>query len=127
VAIAKVKNTKVSYIPSVNPIGSLGASGAGGVNFTPPQGINALAPPGVGNTQPSEGPSFKDYLLDSIKQVNSMQQDADRAVETLFTGGDVNPAEVLTAVQKADLAFRMMMQIRNKLVSAYEDIQNIRI
>jgi flagellar hook-basal body complex protein FliE len=39
----------------------------------------------------------------------------------------VNPAEVLTAVQKADLAFRMMMQIRNKLVSAYEDIQNIRI
>jgi flagellar hook-basal body complex protein FliE len=121
--IAKVKNTKVSYIPSVNPIGSLGASGAGGVNFTPSKGINALAPPGVGN----EGPSFKDYLLDSIKQVNSMQQDADRAVETLFTGGDVNPAEVLTAVQKADLAFRMMMQIRNKLVSAYEDIQNIRI
>ena len=78
----------------------------------------------VGST---DGPSFKDYLLDSIKQVNSMQQDADHAVESLFTGGDANPAEVLTAVQKADLAFRMLMQVRNKLVSAYEEIQNMRI
>src|SRR5262245_59376691 len=117
----------MTYIPNLSSIGSLGASGAGGANFSPSQGINALQPPGVGNLQPAEGPSFKDYLLDSIKQVNTMQQDADRAVETLFTGGDVNPSEVLTAVQKADLAFRMMMQIRNKLVSAYEDIQNIRI
>ena len=75
----------------------------------------------------ANGPSFKDVLVDSIHQVNSMQQQADKAVESMVTGGDVNPAEVLTAVQKADLAFRMMMQIRNKLVSAYEDIQNIRI
>ena len=74
-----------------------------------------LQPPGVGNLQQGEGPSFKDYLLDSIKQVNTMQQDADKAVETLFTGGDVNPAEVLTAVQKADLAFRMMMQIQEQI------------
>jgi flagellar hook-basal body complex protein FliE len=117
----------MSYIPSFNPIGSIGAQGAGGVNLSPSQGSNSLQPPGIGNLQAAEGPSFKDYLLDSIKQVNTMQQDADKAVETLFTGGDVNPAEVLTAVQKADLAFRMMMQIRNKLVSAYEDIQNIRI
>src|SRR5689334_9315313 len=120
----------MTSIPAFNPIGSIsaaGASGVGGVNFPQPAGIEGLKPGGVGGLQQTEGPSFKDYLLDSIKQVNTMQQDADRAVETLFTGGDVNPAEVLTAVQKADLAFRMMMQIRNKLVSAYEDIQNIRI
>ncbi len=71
--------------------------------------------------------SFKDFLLDSIKEVNSMQQDADRAVEDLVTGGDANPAEVLTAVQKADIAFRMMMQIRNKMVQAYQEVQNIRV
>jgi flagellar hook-basal body complex protein FliE len=72
-------------------------------------------------------PGFKDYLIDSIQQVNVMQQEANQAVETLFTGGDANPAEVLTAVQKADLAFRMMMQVRNKLVAAYEEVQNVRI
>jgi flagellar hook-basal body complex protein FliE len=71
--------------------------------------------------------SFKNVLLDSIHDVNALQQDADRAVEGLFTGEDVNPAEVLTAVQKADLAFRMMMQVRNKLVAAYDEVKNIRI
>lgn len=71
--------------------------------------------------------SFKDYLLQSIEEVNSMQQAADRAVEQLATGGDVSPAEVLTAVQKADIAFKMMMQIRNKMVQAYQEVQNIRV
>ena len=56
-----------------------------------------------------------------------MQQDANKAMEAFSTGGDVTPAEVLTAVQKADLAFRMMMQIRNKLVAAYQEVQNIRV
>ena len=78
------------------------------------------------NTEPT-GASFKDFLVDSIGQVNSMQQEADQAVESLVTGGDVNPAEVLTAVQKADLAFKMMMQIRNKLVQAYQEVKDIRI
>jgi len=71
--------------------------------------------------------SFKDFLLESIQQVNSMQQDADQAVEKLFSGGDVTPAEVLTAVQKADIAFKLMLQVRNKIVDAYNEVQAIRI
>lgn len=78
-------------------------------------------------TGAAEGPSFRDYLLRSIQEVNAMQVAADRAVEQLAAGGDVNPAEVLTAVQKADLAFRMMLQVRNKLVQAFEEVQAIRI
>jgi flagellar hook-basal body complex protein FliE len=74
-----------------------------------------------------DGPSFKELLFDSVKQVNSMQLEADRAVEQMFTGGDVNPAEVLTAVQKADLAFRLTMQMRNKLMEVYQEIRDIRI
>jgi len=82
----------------------------------------------AGISQPDTGGgSFKDFLIESIQQVNSMQHEADRAVEGLFTGADVNPAEVLTAVQKADLAFRMMMQARNKLVQVYQEIQNLQI
>ena len=71
--------------------------------------------------------SFKNFMLEAIQQVNGMQQDADRAVEQLMTGGDVNMAEVLTTVQKADMSFRMMLQIRNKLVQAYQEIKDIRI
>ena len=83
---------------------------------------------GLGKTDSAtDATEFKNFLLDSIREVNTMQQDADLAVEQLATGGDVNPAEVLTAVQKADIAFRMMMQIRNKLVQAYNEVQNIRV
>jgi flagellar hook-basal body complex protein FliE len=73
------------------------------------------------------GSSFKNVFLESIEQVNSMQKSADQAVNSLLTGGDVNPAEVLTALQKADLTFRTMMQVRNKLLSAYQEIKDIRI
>jgi flagellar hook-basal body complex protein FliE len=73
------------------------------------------------------GPSFKDFLVQSIQDVNSMQAAADKAVEKLATGGDVNPAEVLTAVQKADIAFQMMIQVRNKLVDAFTEIKNLQI
>jgi len=71
--------------------------------------------------------SFKDVMLQAIDQVNAMQQDADRTVEQLLTGGDVNPAEVLTAVQKADLSFRMMLQVRNKLLQAFQELKEIRV
>lgn len=71
--------------------------------------------------------AFKNVLLESLNQVNGMQQEADMAVQQLVTGGDVNPAEVLTTLQKADMSFRLMMQIRNKLVQAYQEVSNIRI
>jgi flagellar hook-basal body complex protein FliE len=77
--------------------------------------------------QAAEGASFKDVLVDSIQQVNTMQFEADRAVETMFSGGEINPAEVLTAVQKADLAFRLTMQMRNKLMEVFQEIKDIRI
>jgi len=84
-------------------------------------------PPAPKIGEQAGGSSFKDVLVDSIQQVNTMQLQADQAVESLFTGGEVNPAEVLTAVQKADLAFRLTMQMRNKLMEVYQEIKDIRI
>ena len=52
---------------------------------------------------------------------------ADVDWDVIVTGDDVNPAEVLTSLQKADMSFRLMMQIRNKLVSAWQEVNNIRI
>jgi flagellar hook-basal body complex protein FliE len=93
---------------------------------------STAAAPGLQSTRiessnSTGAPAFKDMLLDSIQEVNAAQLEADKAVENLFTGGDANPAEVLTAVQKADLAFKMMMQVRNKLVQAYQEIKEIRV
>jgi flagellar hook-basal body complex protein FliE len=81
----------------------------------------------AGQSEATGTATFKDFLVESIKEVNSMQQAADRAVEQLAAGENVNPAEVLTAVQKADIAFKLMMQMRNKMVQAYQEVQNIRV
>jgi flagellar hook-basal body complex protein FliE len=89
-----------------------------------PAGLGYL--PELGANAPTDS-SFKDMLVKSIHDVNEMQLDADRAVEAMSVGEDVNPAQVLTAVQKADLAFRMMMQVRNKMVEAFAEIKDLRI
>ena len=81
----------------------------------------------AGRGPAGDAASFKDFLLKSIGDVNAMQHQADQAVETLMTGGDADLAAVLTAVQKADLAFRMMMQMRNKVMSVYQEVKDIRI
>jgi flagellar hook-basal body complex protein FliE len=88
---------------------------------------NLTAPKFAAFEGQTAGPSFKDMLVDSFQQVNTMQLQADQAVETMFSGGEINPAEVLTAVQKADLAFRLTMQMRNKLMEVYQEIKDIRI
>lgn len=89
----------------------------------------AISMPNMGEMGKASGngEDFKNFLLESIGHVNNMQQDADKAVEQLVTGGEANMAEVLTMVQKADMSFRMMMQVRNKLMQAYQEIKDIRV
>ena len=81
---------------------------------------------GPGKTAP-EGQSFKDMLVRSIDEVNRLQGDANVAVERWATGQTQNVTEMLSAVQKAGLAFKMLMQIRNKLIDAYDEIRQMRI
>src|SRR5215471_1783131 len=100
--------------------------------MTPITGLPLAPPvaPSLVNQQAARGAGgqpFKNILLEALNQVNTMQSQANEAVQQLVTGGDVNPAEVLTTLQKADISFRMMLQIRNKLVQAYQEINNIRI
>jgi flagellar hook-basal body complex protein FliE len=95
-----------------------------GLSLTPPTAPVVGAQPGA---SAAGGQPFKNILLEALDQVNSMQSEANEAVEQLVTGGDVNPAEVLTTLQKADMSFKLMLQIRNKLVQAYQEINNVRI
>lgn len=74
-----------------------------------------------------EGPSFKDVLMNNIEQVNKLQQDAAGAIEDLTTGKRDDVANVFIAKQKADMAFQMLQQVRNKLVDAYEEIKQMRV
>jgi flagellar hook-basal body complex protein FliE len=76
----------------------------------------------------TSGPSsFIELLQSGVVKVNAAQNDASASVHELLTGGDVSEVEVFTSVQKADMAFRMLVQVRNKLMQAYEEINAIRI
>jgi flagellar hook-basal body complex protein FliE len=70
---------------------------------------------------------FTNMLVSGIAQVNNMQQSADSQMEQLLTGGDVNQAEVFTSMQKADMSFRLLVQIRNKLMDAYQELNSIHV
>ena len=84
-------------------------------------------PAAAGGAAAAEGKSFKDLLLDSLDQVNRLQQEAAQGVEKVVTGETDNMAEVFTAVRKADIAFSMLMEMRNKLEDAYREIQQMRV
>ncbi len=71
--------------------------------------------------------SFKDVLSEKINEVNALLVKKDRAVEALATGKTENLVEVLTAVEKADIAFMALMQIRNKLVEAYKEVERMQV
>lgn len=77
--------------------------------------------------QAAGGPSFKQMLQDQIEQVNELQRDAKEAVEDLATGRRDDVESVIIATQKADTAFRMLLQVRNKVMDAYDEIKQLRI
>lgn len=95
--------------------------------INPSQGISSfqagkpLAAPKI------EGPGFKDVLMKNIEQVNRLQQDAETAIEDLATGRRDDMDGVMLAKQKADVAFQMLLQVRNKMMDAYEEVKQIRV
>jgi flagellar hook-basal body complex protein FliE len=70
-------------------------------------------------------PQFIDTLKQTLEQAQQIQTEADQKVSSLVTGqgGDVQSAMV--AVEKANLSFDMVMEVRNKIVQAYQDVYNM--
>jgi flagellar hook-basal body complex protein FliE len=79
-----------------------------------------------GDDATTPGADFSALLKQSIDQVNETQQTAGKLSEA-FSAGDpnVDVAEVMVALQKAGVAFQAMTEVRNRLVTAYQDIMNM--
>ena len=85
--------------------------------------LNAITPAG----EPAAAPDgFGKLLSTAIESVNETQQrSATLSTEFVSGNSEASLAEVMIATQKADLSFRAMTEVRNKLVSAYQDIMNM--
>ena len=77
-------------------------------------------------TDKVEGVSFKDVLQSSMDEIKDMNEKADKALEQLVTGEVQDMHQVMLAIEKADLTFKTMMQIRNKLLDAYQEVMRMR-
>jgi flagellar hook-basal body complex protein FliE len=82
---------------------------------------------GVGSTNSSVGKSFSDTLNDALNNVNALQKNSDKAMQDLSTGKTDNIPEVMIAAEKADLALKLMVQVRNKIIDAYQEVMKMQV
>ena len=78
------------------------------------------------NQQSDRADSFAKTIAKVIGDVNLNQQQADAALEGLATGKIDNVHDVVLAVAKADLSFRFLLEVRNRLTEAYQEISSMR-
>ncbi len=100
-------------------IGQVGGVGGGGP-------LLPRTPAGGVPIDPSQ-PSFKDVLLQNLNKVNELQQEATTAIEDISAGRRDDVEGVLLATQKADLAFRTLLSVRNKVQGAFEEMKQMRV
>jgi flagellar hook-basal body complex protein FliE len=81
--------------------------------------------PSIDNGSGSGGESFGSILSNAVSGVNQLHNDAASQVSNLLQGGGADLNNVMIAVEKADVSFQLMMQVRNKIVSAYQDIEKM--
>ncbi len=71
--------------------------------------------------------SFSELFGEAIQDVNSLQADADTKIEGMMTGKGVSTHSAMIALEKADIAFQLMNQIRGKIVRAYEEVMRTQV
>jgi flagellar hook-basal body complex protein FliE len=69
--------------------------------------------------------SFSSVLSNAVHTVDQLHTSAASQVSNLLRGGGADVNDVMVAVEKADVAFQLMMQVRNKIVNAYQDIEKM--
>ena len=86
---------------------------------------NEFTQSGVSNVESQK--SFADTLKDAVSQVNELQKTSDKAMQNLASGRSENIAEVMITAERADIALKLMMQVRNKIVEAYQEVMKMQV
>jgi flagellar hook-basal body complex protein FliE len=84
-------------------------------------------PPPPPPVRGEQKPAFRDLLLNSIAEVQRLQTEADQTIKDLAAGEIEDVSQALIAVEKADIAFSTMMQIRNKIIEAYQEVTRMSV
>lgn len=69
--------------------------------------------------------NFESVINEALNKVSQVQEDVDKAVNELSSGGDITNA--VLAIEKADMTFQMMVEVRNKLISTYQEVMRMQV
>jgi len=92
------------------------------MEIQPQKKMDRSAAPG-----PSDGPAFKDVLKEFVGDVNSLQIGADAKIASFAAGEVTDVHEVMIAVQKANIALDLTLEIRNRLIEAYQELMRMAV
>lgn len=95
--------------------------------------LNSMAAAAAGNGAAAQNGAtdpvkFSELLLKAVDHVNGSQQQVSELREAFQAGSEnIDISQVMIASQKANVEFQLMMQVRNRLISAYQDIMSMQI
>ncbi len=79
------------------------------------------------SNQTKGNPSFAELLAKSLNDVNNLQIAADNAIKEIATGKMDNIQDAVMAIEKADISMRLLLEVKNKAVQAYNQIMNMQV
>lgn len=91
-----------------------------------------LLPPSLSPEKPSgdeqiEKKNFSTVLRDAIEDINKLQTNADEAIAKVQLDNTASIHEAMVALEQADISFRAMMQVRNKILDAYQEVMRMQV
>ncbi|NPV05697.1 MAG: flagellar hook-basal body complex protein FliE [Syntrophaceae bacterium] len=87
----------------------------------------AQAPRPAGSAAGGPQGSFGEMLKQAVSEINRLQNSADKAITNVQLGQSGSIHEAMIALEKADLSFRAMMQVRNKILEAYQEVMRMQV
>ncbi|MGC8828570.1 MAG: flagellar hook-basal body complex protein FliE [Verrucomicrobiia bacterium] len=115
-----------NYIyPGIKNLQGLGVDKVGG--NIPAEEINKLIQFESQNVKSNSVGSFENLLTNFVNQVNEKQNVADATVKGLLSGQEVSLHQAVIAMEEANLSFSLMVEVRNKLVEAYQELMRMQI
>lgn len=88
--------------------------------------VNSIDTQKVGHTKESNG-DFSKALGNAINKVNDLQVTADNKVESLIKGDNINMHDVMLSMQEAQISMQLLIEARNKVVEAYQEVNRMQL
>ena len=95
--------------------------------FTPPIQPHGASGPSAPASAPAGGSNFAKTVQDAIGKINQSEQGVQFAMQDLLTGNGQDVLPAVSAMAKADLSFKLLLGVRNKVIEAYKQTMNMQV